>query len=204
MPLDALDGDEQRIGDLSIALTRGGELGNAPLPRGQPVDRCPCAGGHPPAGHAQLGPGGGSHGLRPDVLCECKCIAQDRPGLGWVAGATDGGTEVAERAGVLDAGAAAIQHSDRGPLQLHSVVTAPNAGEGELKLYGRAVRAGREALDAAPEEAWWHAFPPERSQVFLLDVDRAVFVEWDLPAATMTVRRWSAEGGVEQSTRSYP
>ena len=39
---------------------------------------------------------------------------------------------------------------------LHSVVTGPDSGEGELKLYGPAVQAGQD-LRAMAADAWWLA-----------------------------------------------
>jgi hypothetical protein len=87
---------------------------------------------------------------------------------------------------------------------LHSVVTAPNAGEGELKLYGRAVEVTDPQLRAASPEAWWVPRPTEDVLVAALDIERAVFVSWDLQRGSMTVRRCSEQAGATISTRSYP
>lgn len=86
---------------------------------------------------------------------------------------------------------------------LQSVVAAPNAGEGELKLYGRAVPAGDD-LRAAVADAWWLARPAADADVYALEVDEAVFVTWDLRAGLMTLRRWSPGRGPTETTRSYP
>ncbi len=48
---------------------------------------------------------------------------------------------------------------------LHSAITGPDSGEGELKLYGSAVRAAEELRLAAPG-AWWLAWPPDKAIVF--------------------------------------
>jgi hypothetical protein len=43
---------------------------------------------------------------------------------------------------------------------LHSAVTGPDSGEGELKLYGSAVEAGPDLRGALPN-AWWSAWPAD-------------------------------------------
>jgi hypothetical protein len=37
-----------------------------------------------------------------------------------------------------------------------------------------------------------------------LEIDEATFVEWNLEAGELTIKRWSAGLGVRQRTRSYP
>jgi pyridoxamine 5'-phosphate oxidase-like protein len=86
---------------------------------------------------------------------------------------------------------------------LHSIVTAPDAGEPELKLHGRA-RAADPALRKGCREGWWHGRPAELATVFALAVEEAVLVEWDLEGGWMTVRRWSAERGPTEARRRYP
>jgi hypothetical protein len=49
---------------------------------------------------------------------------------------------------------------------LHSVVSGPDSGQGELKLYGLAVEADPGLRGAA--EAWWSAHPPGKAVVFSL------------------------------------
>jgi hypothetical protein len=86
---------------------------------------------------------------------------------------------------------------------LHSAVTGPDSGEGELKLYGSAVEVGQDLRDAAAE-AWWTAFPPDRAVVFSLRIEQAVFIEWDTGHGLMTFHRWSPGSGYGQTSRAYP
>jgi hypothetical protein len=86
---------------------------------------------------------------------------------------------------------------------LHSAVTGADSGEGELKVYGRAVEAEQELRDAAAE-AWWSDWPTEKAVVFSVLAAQAVFVEWDLSNAQMTVHRWSPRTGYGRHSRSYP
>ncbi len=85
----------------------------------------------------------------------------------------------------------------------HSVVTGPDSGEGELKLYGSAVQAGQE-LRAAAACAWWSEHPPRQAVVFSLRIATAMFVEWDLEHGVMTVHRGAPRDGYSHSTRRYP
>jgi len=86
---------------------------------------------------------------------------------------------------------------------LHSVVSGPDNGEGELKLHGSAVTAAPALRDAAAA-AWWAAHPPEQAVVFSLRIAAALFVEWDLEHGLMTVHRWSPRDGYSITTRGYP
>lgn len=86
---------------------------------------------------------------------------------------------------------------------LHSAVTGPDSGEGELKLYGSAAEAAEE-LRLAAAEAWWLSWPADRAIVFALHIDQAVFVSWDTGQGVMTVERWSPCGGYRQNSRTYP
>jgi hypothetical protein len=85
---------------------------------------------------------------------------------------------------------------------LHSAVTDPDSGEGELKLSGAAVQASHHHRGVA--EAWWSAWPPDKAVVFCLGIEQAVFVEWDTGHGLMTVHRWSPRGGYTQARRQYP
>jgi len=85
---------------------------------------------------------------------------------------------------------------------VHSAVTDPDAGEGELKIYGRAVVAAGDVRDAC-REGWWHR-RPETATVFALAIEQATFVSWDTEGAEMTARRWSARSGYSVSRRRYP
>jgi hypothetical protein len=73
---------------------------------------------------------------------------------------------------------------------LHSVVTGPDSGEGELKLYGTAAETGQD-LRTAAAGAWWLAWAPDKAAVFTLHIRQAVFVSWDIERGLMTVHRWS-------------
>jgi hypothetical protein len=86
---------------------------------------------------------------------------------------------------------------------LHSAVTGPDSGEGELKLYGSAVQAGQDLRDAAAD-AWWRAWAPEKAVVFTLHIGQAVFVDWNLSRGLMTVHRWSRGSGYAVASRPYP
>jgi hypothetical protein len=86
---------------------------------------------------------------------------------------------------------------------LHSAVTGPDSGEGELKLYGSAAEAGHD-LRGATAKAWWRAFPPDKAIVFSLGIEQAAFIEWDTGHGLMTVHRWSPGSGYSQTSRAYP
>jgi hypothetical protein len=86
---------------------------------------------------------------------------------------------------------------------LHSAVTGPDAGEGELKLHGLADAASGDLRDA-PAQAWWLAWPPDKAIVFRLGITYAVFVEWDTGQGMMTTHHWSQRAGYRTATRTYP
>ena len=86
---------------------------------------------------------------------------------------------------------------------LHSLVTSPDSGEGELKLNGPAAQAGP-ALRAAAAGAWWLARPPDKAAVFTLHIKQAIFVDWDINHGLMTVHRWSPASGYAIASRPYP
>jgi Pyridoxamine 5'-phosphate oxidase len=86
---------------------------------------------------------------------------------------------------------------------LHSAVTGPDSGEGELKLYGSAAQAGQALRDAAAD-AWWRAWAPDKAVVFTLHISQAAFVGWDITRGLMTIHRWSQDGGYATATRPYP
>ena len=86
---------------------------------------------------------------------------------------------------------------------LHSAVTGPDSGEGELKLYGRAEQASEGLRNGCPQ-GWWTARPAESASVFSLDIEQAAFVSWDIERGEMTVRRWSPQRGYTEATRDYP
>jgi hypothetical protein len=86
---------------------------------------------------------------------------------------------------------------------LHSTVTGPDTGEGELKLYGLASEADPDLRNAAAD-AWWLAWPPDKAHVFTLNIGQAVFVGWDMSNSLMTVHRWSPRSGYGTTTQTYP
>jgi hypothetical protein len=86
---------------------------------------------------------------------------------------------------------------------LHSAVTGPDSGEGELKLHGSAVEASGD-VRGATADAWWSARAPDKAIVFSLHIEQAAFIEWDIEHGLMIVHRWSPEGGYSQASRSYP
>jgi Pyridoxamine 5'-phosphate oxidase len=86
---------------------------------------------------------------------------------------------------------------------LHSVITGPNNGEGELKLHGRASAADDE-IRTACHDGWWQGRPPDTATVFVLTIDEATFIDWDTGHGQMTVRRWSPEQGSTTTRRNYP
>jgi hypothetical protein len=86
---------------------------------------------------------------------------------------------------------------------LHSVVTSPDSGEGELKLYGPAAEAGHDLREAAAD-AWWMAGALEIAVVFSLQIRQAVFIDWDINRGLMTVHRWSPGSGYAVASRRYP
>jgi Pyridoxamine 5'-phosphate oxidase len=86
---------------------------------------------------------------------------------------------------------------------LHSAVTGPDAGEGELKLSGTASTAGPD-LRSAPADAWWLAWPADKAIVFGLRIAHAAFVDWDLEGGLLTVHQWSPRTGYRHARRAYP
>jgi len=86
---------------------------------------------------------------------------------------------------------------------LHSAITGPDAGEGELKLYGRAIETDERLRDACVD-GWWIGRPRESARVFSLSIDEALFVNWDYQGGEMVITRWSRERGLRTTKRSYP
>ena len=84
---------------------------------------------------------------------------------------------------------------------LHSAISDPDAGEPEFKLYGRALAV--ETADV-PAEAWWRSHPRDAADVFAFGVESASRVGWALERGEMTVTQWSKQGGLKETTRTYP
>jgi hypothetical protein len=87
---------------------------------------------------------------------------------------------------------------------LHSSVSQVNGSEGEFKLFGRALPVTDPALLGGDYEAWWKEYPPDRSSVFSLDIEAAVFIAWDAANGRYEATRWSASEGLLQRAESYP
>jgi hypothetical protein len=85
---------------------------------------------------------------------------------------------------------------------LHSVVTGSDSGEGELKLYGSVAEAGQ-SLRAAAAGAWWLASAAEDAAVFTLQIEQAVFIDWDTKPDLMTAHRWSFGSGYTVTSRPF-
>ncbi len=86
---------------------------------------------------------------------------------------------------------------------LHSAISGPDSGEGELKLYGRATEADDQVRDNC-QEGWWLSRPPDTATVFALNIEQATFISWDTEQSQMTVRSWSPQRGFTETRRSYP
>lgn len=86
---------------------------------------------------------------------------------------------------------------------LHSAITDPDSGEGELKVYGSSIEVGGD-LRRAAAEAWWSGWLADKAMVFSLLIEQAVFVEWDTSAGLMTVHRWLKQRGYSKTQRTYP
>ncbi len=80
---------------------------------------------------------------------------------------------------------------------LHSTLSGPNTGEPDVKLSGRV-----EPSDA--RVGWWAERPPEEVEVYSLQVDEAVAIEWDLAGARMLIHRWKPSEGETFTERPYP
>jgi hypothetical protein len=85
---------------------------------------------------------------------------------------------------------------------LHSAITGPDNGEGELKLYGRAIKADEQLRDNC--QGWWSERPSGAAIVFALEVEQAAFISWNTERGQMIVQRWSPHRGYSKRTREYP
>lgn len=79
---------------------------------------------------------------------------------------------------------------------LQSLVTAPDEGEPELKLYGRVEPSGADG-------GWWEG-GRGGADVYALTVEEAVHLEWDLEGGTLRLRRWLQGRGETVRERRYP
>lgn len=97
----------------------------------------------------------------------------------------------------------AVDLSDDARVTLHNVLTGPDGGEPEIKLYGRALPADP-ASRAACANAWWAGTDGAEALVFTIDVTEALRVEWNLGAGELTATSWSPPAGVRVRRRPYP
>ena len=86
---------------------------------------------------------------------------------------------------------------------LHSAISGPDSGEGELKLYGRATEADEQIRNRC-RDGWWTKTTADAASVFSLSIDQATFISWDTDHGEMTVKRWSPQLGYRETTRNYP
>jgi hypothetical protein len=86
---------------------------------------------------------------------------------------------------------------------IHSVVTSPDAGEGEFKLRGRAVELAVGPYHELIRERW--RLPPARQlHVFSADIESAAFVCYDLVNSEMIIKTWNIKQGPSEVRRPYP
>lgn len=85
---------------------------------------------------------------------------------------------------------------------LHSAITAPDAGDPEVKLYGRAVEAATEIREGC-SAGWWQT-RHDAAVVFVMTIELATSIEWNVHEGKMHVRHWSANRGLTETSRSYP
>ncbi|HEY6310264.1 MAG TPA: pyridoxamine 5'-phosphate oxidase family protein [Streptosporangiaceae bacterium] len=86
---------------------------------------------------------------------------------------------------------------------MHSPISAPDAGEAELKVYGLVALAD-DPLRQACRDAWWLREPRAAAEVFVLDVTEAVLIEWDLKRGRMATMHWTPGRGLREQARRYP
>ena len=85
---------------------------------------------------------------------------------------------------------------------LHSVVTDPDANEGEFKVWGMAASATEEA-QAHIREKW--RLPPEHPlHAFRVDIRRVSLISYELGEGLMIVRKWTPSDGETETGRTYP
>jgi hypothetical protein len=86
---------------------------------------------------------------------------------------------------------------------LHSVLTEPNSGDPEVKLYGHAAEADP-ATRAACRDGWWATFTEASVRVFTVQLTEASLVEWNLADGELVATTWVAATGVRVRRRAYP
>jgi pyridoxamine 5'-phosphate oxidase-like protein len=86
---------------------------------------------------------------------------------------------------------------------MHSVLTAPDSGDPEVKVYGHAVEADP-ATRAACRDGWWATSAASPVRVFTVQTTEASLIEWNLADGELVVTSWSAPTGVRVRHRVYP
>jgi hypothetical protein len=86
---------------------------------------------------------------------------------------------------------------------LHSVVTDPDANEGEFKLSARAIPASDLSYLAHIRDNWGLT-PRDPVHVFRIDVVSASFTTYLLEQGLMIVKKWDPSEGETESRRHYP
>jgi len=86
---------------------------------------------------------------------------------------------------------------------LHSVVTDPDANEGEFKLRAIANAADQQDYFRQIREGW-RIGPSADLHVFTLDILSASLTIYDFAESKMLVKRWDPKTGMLETARSYP
>jgi hypothetical protein len=80
---------------------------------------------------------------------------------------------------------------------LHSTIGGPNTGQPDVKLRGR-------VRPSAARAGWWAERPAEDVDVYSLEIEEAVAIEWKLAASRMLIRCWKPAAGETVAERAYP
>lgn len=86
---------------------------------------------------------------------------------------------------------------------LHSVLTGPDTGDPEVKVYGTAVEADP-TIRTACHDGWWTAFAAAPVRVFTVQVAEATMIEWNLADGELVVTSWATPTGMRVQHRAYP
>jgi len=86
---------------------------------------------------------------------------------------------------------------------LHSSVSNLEGSEGEFKVHGRAVSTEEPAIIDA-EGAWWAGRPRDRFEVFTIEIEEAILLNWSTAQDRMTTHHWSRVAGTQERVRTYP
>jgi hypothetical protein len=90
---------------------------------------------------------------------------------------------------------------------LHSAITDAQGTDGEGKLDGRAIEATDPIVLSRYCEIFrrhWAASTPTRLHAFVLDVERAAFVIYDLGLGQKQVQSWDPERGLKVIREPFP